>query len=145
GYGPAHEIKRRFLRFWNSVKFFVDLANAESFSPRWSEEPAPEHALDRWLVERTRLLAAETTGAYEETLTHRVVDAFESYVEDLSTWYIRRSRPRFYAENEPAFSTLWWSIVQSLRLIAPLTPFLADPLWRNLVADGPESVHLAGW
>jgi isoleucyl-tRNA synthetase len=146
GYGPAHEIKRRFLRFWNSVKFFVDLANAEGFTPRWGEEPDPEHPLDRWLLERTRLLAAEATAAYEDTLTHRVVDAFESYVEDLSNWYIRRSRPRFYSENEPAFATLWWSIVQSLRVMAPLTPFVADHLWRNLVpGEGPESVHLAGW
>ncbi len=145
GYGPAHEIKRRFLRFWNSVKFFVDLANSEAFAPRWGDELAPEHALDRWLVERTRLLAREATAAYEDTLTYRVVDAFESYVGDLSTWYIRRSRPRFYSDNAPAFATLWWSIVQSLRVMAPVLPFVTDHLWRNLVADGPESVHLAGW
>jgi isoleucyl-tRNA synthetase len=67
-------------------------------------------------------------------------------MEDLSNWYIRRSRPRFYSYDEGSFATLWWSIVQSLRVIAPLTPFLADHLWRNLVPDGaPESVHLAGW
>jgi isoleucyl-tRNA synthetase len=147
GYGPAYEIKKRFLRFWHSIKFFVDLANVEGFEPSWNDgaAPSPDHPLDRWLVERTRQLAAEATAAYEEYLTHRVVDAFESYVEDLSTWYIRRSRPRFYSENQPAFATLWWSIVQSLRVIAPLAPFLADHLWRNLVPDGPESVHLAGW
>jgi isoleucyl-tRNA synthetase len=145
GYGPAHEIKRRFLRFWHSVKFFVDLANVEGFTPRYGDTPSPDHPLDRWLVARTRQLAAEAAAAYEEFLAYRVVDAFEAYVEDLSTWYIRRSRPRFYSENEPAFATLWWSIVQSLRVTAPLMPFLTDHLWRNLVQDGPESVHLAGW
>jgi isoleucyl-tRNA synthetase len=146
GYGPAHEIKRRFLRFWNSVKFFVDSANAEGFRPAWVDAPAAEHVLDRWLVARTQQLAADATQAYEEFLSFRVVEAFESYMEDLSNWYIRRSRPRFYSYDEGSFGTLWWSIVQSLRVIAPLTPFLADHLWRNLVPEGaPESVHLAGW
>src|SRR5690348_13856514 len=120
GYGPAHEIKRRFLRFWNSVKFFVDLANVEGFTPRWGEAPRAEHPLDRWLVARTQQLVREATDAYEEFLTHRVVYAFESWLEDLSTWYIRRSRQRFYSENEPAFHTLWWAIVQSLRVTAPV-------------------------
>jgi isoleucyl-tRNA synthetase len=146
GYGPAHEIKRRFLRFWNSVKFLVDSANAEGFEPAWVGAPSAEHVLDRWLVARTQQLAAEATRAYEEFLSFRVVEAFESYMEDLSNWYIRRSRPRFYSYDEGSFGTLWWSIVQSLRVIAPLTPFLADHLWRKLVPEGaPESVHLAGW
>jgi len=146
GYGPAHEIKRRFLRYWNSIKFFVDSANAEGFTPRWGDVPGAEHPLDRWLVARTDQLVAEATQAYEDFLTFRVVDAFESYVEDLSNWYIRRSRSRFYSLDEATFGTLWWSIVQSLRVIAPLTPFVADRLWRNLVPEGaPESVHLAGW
>src|SRR5581483_11737844 len=146
GYGPAHEIKRRFLRFWNSVKFLVDSANAEGFKPGYGATPSPEHPLDRWLVARTGQLVAEATEAYEDTLTYRVVDAFEAYVEDLSTWYIRRSRRRFYSLDEKAFTTFWWSVVQSLRVMAPLTPFIADHLWRNLVPDdGPESVHLAGW
>ena len=149
GYGPAHEIKRRFLRFWNSVKFLVDSANAERFTPVWGDEREPEHPLDRWLVERTTQLVAEATESYEQFLTHRVVDAFESYADDLSNWYIRRSRPRFYSYDARAFGTLWWSIVQSLRLIAPLMPFVTEHLWQNLVrgaCDGaPASVHLAGW
>jgi isoleucyl-tRNA synthetase len=105
-----------------------------------------EHPLDRWLQARTAQLVAEATAAYEDFLTHRVVDAFEAYVDDLSNWYIRRSRRRFYSYDEAAFGALWWSMVQSLRVIAPLAPFLAEHLWRNLVPDGaPESVHLAGW
>jgi isoleucyl-tRNA synthetase len=74
-----------------------------------------------------------------------VTAAFEAYVEDLSNWYIRRSRRRFWDGDEAALETLWWSLVQSLRVIAPVMPFLADHLWRVLVLDGPASVHLAGW
>ncbi len=74
-----------------------------------------------------------------------MVRAFEEFVDDVSNWYIRRSRRRFYAFDEAAFRTLWYALVQSLRVVAPLMPFLTDHLWRNLVQDGPASVHLAPW
>ena len=66
-------------------------------------------------------------------------------MDDLSNWYIRRSRRRFWNGDADALQTLWWSPVQALRVVAPAMPFLADHLWRVLVVDGPESVHLAGW
>src|SRR5207244_4240645 len=76
-----------------------------------------------------------------------VMRAYESYADELSNWYIRRSRPRFWQEggDAAAFQTLWYALVQTLRAIAPVLPFVADHLWRTLVLDGPESVHLAGW
>jgi isoleucyl-tRNA synthetase len=147
GFGPAHEVKRKLLTFWNSVKFLVDYGNIEGFQPSWERlEPDIElRPLDRWLVERTKQLVVETTGAYDATLTMDVTRAFEGFVDDVSNWYIRRSRRRFYSFDEAAFRTLWFALVQSLRVVAPVMPFLADHLWRNLVQDGPQSVHLAGW
>jgi isoleucyl-tRNA synthetase len=147
GFGPAHEIKRKLLTFWNSVKFLVDYGNIEGFTPSWSElEPRGElRPLDRWLVERTKQLVADATDAYEATVTVDVIRAFEAFVDDVSNWYIRRSRRRFYSFDEAAFASLWYALVQSLRVVAPIMPFLADHLWRNLVQDGPESVHLAAW
>jgi isoleucyl-tRNA synthetase len=149
GYGPAHEIKRRLLTFWHSVKFLVDYANIEGFRPRFGPPSGELRPLDRWLVARTGRLVADATQAYEEFLTHRVVDAFEAYVDDLSNWYIRRSRRRFWDGDETALATLWFSVVEALRVIAPLAPFFTEHLWQNLVrgaCDGaPESVHLAGW
>jgi isoleucyl-tRNA synthetase len=76
------------------------------------------------------------------------VRAFEDFVEDLSNWYVRRNRPRFWQGDEVAFRTLWYAVVQSLRVVAPIMPFLADHLWRNLVVGvprAPESIFLAGW
>ena len=65
--------------------------------------------------------------------------AFESYVEDLSNWYIRRSRRRFWDGEPEALETLWWSLVQALRVVAPVMPFLADHLWSALVPrEGPD-------
>jgi isoleucyl-tRNA synthetase len=147
GFGPAHEIKRKLLTYWHSVKFLVDYANIEGFEPSWSrfgDVPDPK-SLDRWLLARTDLLVAQAEEAYEATLTVNAIRAFEAFVDDLSNWYIRRSRRRFYSLDEAAFGTLWFAVVQSLRVIAPMLPFLADHLWRILVPDGPASVHLAGW
>jgi isoleucyl-tRNA synthetase len=147
GFGPAHEIKRRLLTFWNSTKFLIDYGNIEGFSPSWSRlEPDGDlRPLDRWLVARTKQLVAEATDAYEATLTVDAIRAFESFVDDVSNWYIRRSRRRFYSFDEAAFRTLWYALVQSLRVVSPMLPFLSEHLWRNLVQDGPASVHLAPW
>jgi isoleucyl-tRNA synthetase len=152
GYGPANEIRRRLLTLWNSARFFVDYANIAGWSPTWSDlEGGPDgdlQPLDRWLVSRTNELVRVSSDAYDAYLTVNVVRAFESFVEDLSNWYIRRSRRRFWDGEEVALRTLWYALVQGLRVVAPIMPFLSDHLWRTLAApveEAPESVHLAGW
>ncbi|MGE5690762.1 MAG: isoleucine--tRNA ligase [Pseudomonadota bacterium] len=153
GFGPAHEIKRKLLTLWHSTKFLVDYGNIEGFTPTYADlAGGPRGALqplDRWLVVRTERLVRDAREAFDEQLTFRVVQAFEAFLDDLSNWYIRRSRRRFYSFDEAAFRTLWYGLVQSLRVVAPLMPFLTDHLWRNLVAGpcegAPDSVHLAGW
>src|SRR5919109_289248 len=75
-----------------------------------------------------------------------LVDAFERFVDDLSNWYIRRSRRRFWDGDAAALQTLWHALVTALRVVGPVMPFLADHLWRVLRADdAPASVFLAGW
>ncbi|HKS78720.1 MAG TPA: isoleucine--tRNA ligase [Gaiellaceae bacterium] len=147
GYGMAEEVKRRFLTFWNCVKFLVDYANVRGFRPMWSElDPADLSApLDLWLVERTSAFVRAAETGYEAYETVAVMRELEAYVDDLSNWYIRRSRRRFWADDEAALRTLWYALVQTLRVLAPILPFVTDHLWRVLVLDGPESVHLAGW
>ncbi len=152
GYGPAGEVKRRLLTLWNSVSFFVTYANIEGFAPAFEDlagGPPAEQPLDRWLVARTRQLVAEAAEGYDRYWTPAVTASFERFVDDLSNWYIRRSRRRFYSLDESAFRTLWYALAQGLRVIAPVMPFLADELWRNLVGgaceEAPDSVHLAGW
>src|SRR5581483_5463315 len=146
GFGPAEEVKRKLLTFWNSVKFFADYANVAGFRPSWETlEPDAVEPLDRWLVERTRAFVADATGGYERWLANDVMRDFEAYLDDLSNWYIRRSRRSFWDGDEAALATLWYALVQTLRVLAPILPFVTDHLWRGLVLDGPESVHLAGW
>jgi isoleucyl-tRNA synthetase len=152
GYGPAREVERRLLTLWNSVSFFVTYANIEDFSPSYDDlrsGPPVVHPLDRWLVARVGQLVTETSAGFDRYWTPAVTRAFDAFVDDLSNWYIRRSRRRFYSFDEAAFRTLWYAVAQGLRVIAPVMPFLADELWRNLVAGAcegaPGSVHLAGW
>jgi len=149
GYGPADEVKRRLLTFWNSASFLVTYANIAGWHPEWGKVPSSEHVLDRWLVARVHELVREATAAYEQYDTPDVTDAFESFVEDLSRWYIRRSRRRFWEEDAAALESLWYALVQAVRVISPVMPFLADHVWRSLVAGAcegaPESVFLAGW
>jgi len=156
GYGPAHEIKRKLLTLWNSVSFLITYASTPDvqFVPSYGDLMAgPVDAvlkpLDRWLLARTQAMLAETQAAYEAFLTVDVLRAFEGFVDDLSNWYIRRSRRRFWEEaDEAAFRTLWYSLVQALRVVAPIMPFLAEHLWQAVAARAhgvPESVFLAGW
>jgi isoleucyl-tRNA synthetase len=154
GFGPAEEVKRKLLTLWNSASFLVTYANIESFRPSFDDlASGPKEIelkpLDRWMIERAHALVAEATEALESSLTVGVIRAFESYIDDLSNWYIRRSRRRFYSLDEAAFRTLWFALAQGIRVISPVLPFLADHLWRIVVAepcaDSPDSVFLAGW
>ena len=154
GYAGADEVKRRLLTLWNSVRFFADYARIEGFEPqlRDLETGATEvelSPLDRWLQARTQQLITDAEAAYDAYLSVDVLRAFEAFLDDLSNWYIRRSRRRFYAFDEAAFRSLWTALVQSLRVVAPLIPFLTDHLWTVLVTDvadgAPDSVHLGGW
>jgi isoleucyl-tRNA synthetase len=149
GFGPANEIRRRLLTLWNSAKFLADYGRIESFRPEWGAEPPVDGPLDRWLAARTSQLVVDATAGYEAFLTVNVTRAFDDFVDDVSNWYIRRSRRRFWDGDAEALQTLWHALVQGLRVIAPVMPFLAEHLWQALVrgADGdpPASVHLAGW
>jgi isoleucyl-tRNA synthetase len=148
GFGPANEIKGELLTLWNSVRVLVLYANVAGWQPRWGSV-SPSRPLDRWLVARTRQLAAEAERGYDAYLAGEVVRAYESFVEDLSNWYIRRTRRRFWDGDSDALAALWHALVQSTRVIAPVLPFLAEHLWQRLVRDhaegAPDSVFLAGW
>ncbi|MEY2470741.1 MAG: isoleucyl-tRNA synthetase [Actinomycetota bacterium] len=150
GFGPAYEIQRKLLTLWNSVTFFIQYANIAAFSPSTLDAPTSGlEGLDEWLIARTHRLVAEATEGYEAFLSPNVLRAFDDYVEDLSNWYVRRSRKRFWNGDPGALSTLWFALVTALRVVSPVMPFLAEHLWQNLVTgvlpDASDSVFLAGW
>ncbi len=153
GYGPADEVKRKLLTLWNSARFLADYAAIEGFEPRYADldegvTGVQLRSLDRWLQARSQQLVADAEAAYDQYLTVDAIRAVDSFVADVSNWYIRRSRRRFYVLDEAAFRTLWTALVQLLRVVAPIMPFLAEHLWQALVVEpcrrAPDSVFLAG-
>ena len=143
GYGPANDVKRRLLTLWNALRFFVQYAagrrlRAALRRPRGGpgrrrrrSTAGSSRARRRRSRTRARALDAYATPAYTA--------AVEAYVDDLSNWYIRGSRARFWreaddADKQAAFRTLWYCLVQTLRLVAPAMPFLAEEIWQTIVA-----------
>ena len=154
------EAQRKYLlTLWNTYSFFVTYANIDGFDPTASTggreaAAAARSELDRWLLSALQGLIEEVTrelDAYEPTNAAR---AIEEFVEQLSNWYVRRSRRRFWkseddADKAAAYQTLYEALVTVALLTAPLTPYVSDAMYRNLVVgvDGgaAESVHLARW
>ncbi len=154
GYAGAHEVRRRLLTLWNSARFLVDYGNIEGFVPTYADLDGGPSGVelttnDHWLLARAGQAVVEAGNGLNRLRTDEAIASFERYLDDLSNWYIRRSRRRFYGFDEAAFRTLWVGVVTGLRIIAPVMPFLTEHLWSNLVAgpcpEAPDSVHLAGW
>jgi isoleucyl-tRNA synthetase len=154
GYSGANEVRRKLLTLWNSARFLIDYGNIESFTPRYQDlASGPEKGdlaeIDRWLLARAARLVTEATAALERWRVDDLIEHLEEYLDDLSNWYIRRNRRRFYEYDEAAFRALWVGLVTALRVASPVMPFLAEHLWQVLVAapcsDAPDSIHLAGW
>ena len=149
-------VRRFLLPLWNTYSFFVTYANVDGFEP--ASTPAPTLSdrplLDRWLVSRLQSLIAAVTDAMERYEVMEATHTIESFVDELSTWYVRRNRRRFWksdndADKAAAYHTLYEALTTLSRLLAPFTPFVAEHMHRNLVSslteDEPESVHLAEW
>ena len=154
GYAGAHEVQRKLLTLWNSARFLVDYGNIEGFSPTYSDlltgpKDVELEEIDRWLLSRANQAVMEATRALDSYRVDELIEDFESYLDDLSNWYIRRNRRRYYDYDEAAFRTLWVGVVTALRIVSPVLPFLTEHLWAALVVttcdEAPESIHLAAW
>ena len=147
------EVIRSFtLTLWNVYSFFVTYANLDK--PTVTTMPIATSDLDRWLLSELNVLVRDVTEAYENYDVPNATRPIEGFVEKLSTWYLRRSRRRFWksesdSDKQAAYSTLYTALVAISKLLAPAMPFLADELYQNLVRsmdkNTPESVHLAEW
>ena len=147
------EVIRSFtLTLWNVYSFFVTYANLDK--PTVTTLPIATSDLDRWLLSELNVLVRDVTAAYENYDVPNATRPIEAFVEKMSTWYLRRSRRRFWksesdSDKQAAYSTLYTALVTVAKLLAPSMPFLAEELYQNLVRSvdeaAPESVHLAKW
>jgi isoleucyl-tRNA synthetase len=147
----GESVRQFLLTLWNTYSFWVLYANAEDLGPQdvscsfWSDSEQREQLndLDRWALSRLQATTAtvrERMDAYDCTSAGR---AIAEYVEDLSNWYVRLSRRRFWDGDRAAFATLRHCLLETVAMLAPFTPFLADEIHRNLAGeDAAPSVHL---
>ncbi len=143
------------LTLWNTYSFFVTYANLDGFDPGRTQVPVEKRsALDRWVLSELHALVRDVTSAFETYDVPGLTRPIEVFVDNLSNWYLRRSRRRFWkSENDDdklsAYLTLYECLVTISKLLAPTMPFLAEEIYRNLVGSlggqEPESVHLAMW
>ncbi|HEX4219360.1 MAG TPA: isoleucine--tRNA ligase [Acidimicrobiales bacterium] len=144
------------LTLWNTWSFFTTYASLNQFDPADPAIPAPadRSVLDRWLRSRIAGTVAEVTQTLDGYDPFPAASSIARLVDDLSNWYVRRSRRRFWrtdpgadpADSLAAQATLHEALVTLSLLLAPMTPFLADRMWRDLTgAADDQSVHLADW
>ena len=164
GYHRAEEIRRRFIiPFWNVYSFFSNYASldnwtpsADRFNPGLPEGPTPksDNPLDQWILARLNQVVAQATQNFTDSDAYTATMAFESLLDDLSNWYVRRSRRRFWkseqdSDKNTAYATLWHFLVKMTRALAPVMPFVTEVMYQNLVRgvlpDAYESVHHTDW
>ncbi|MFC1616143.1 isoleucine--tRNA ligase [Patescibacteria group bacterium] len=144
------EIVKKFtLTLWNTYSFFVTYANIDDWeSDKNLENFVPENKLDKWMISELNSLIKDVTESMDKYNLTKSVRPIMIFVENLSNWYVRRSRRRFWkSENDQdkfqAYTTLYLVLVEISKLLAPFMPYIADEIYQNLT--GKESVHLDDW
>ncbi len=175
GFHRADEARRRFIiPLWNVYAFFVTYARIDGWTPPpelldnpsrleegqpnlwypWTDEATPS-ILDRWIIARLRETIQAMTAGYEAYIPIEIAQPAEAFLDDLSNWYVRRSRRRFWAargtsassdaDKEAAYQTLYTVLVNFAKMLAPVLPFITEVMYQNLVRSvdeqAPESIH----
>lgn len=159
-------VRKVLLTYWNTVSFHALYARANGWTPSGVGVVPPavdsrgpggvvppavntRHVLDRWLVSATNVLVREVTAALENFDTQRTGQLLAEFIDEMSNWYVRRSRRRFWDGDPSALWTLHETLVTLTQLMAPMVPFITERVWQDLVVttdpQAPESVHLSHW
>ncbi len=164
GYHRAEETRRRFIiPYWNVYSFFTTYAEIDGwvpqldkFDPDMPEGPTPvsQNPLDRWILGRLNQTVDQVTNDLNNSNAYGATLAFEILLDDLSNWYVRRSRRRYWKtetdqDKSTAYATLWHVLVKMSRTLAPVIPFLTEEIYQNLVRsvfpEARESIHHTLW
>jgi len=139
--------RNMFRMLWNSYSFFTTYTSIDNWAPKKDTKPS-ENLLDRWILSELQLLIKEVDSAMQSYELNKATRAFAPFVDNLSNWYVRRSRKRFWkseddGDKENAYQTLYDVLVTLAKVMAPFTPFLSEEIYKNLTDE--ESVHLADY
>ena len=143
-------VRKTLLTYWNTASFLSLYGRIADFDPSNSAIPPVDErsSLDQWALSESNNLIARVHAALEDFDTQLAGRLLSAFIDDLSNWYVRRSRRRFWDGDLAALSTLHESLKTVTLLMAPFTPFITDRVWGDMFAQGegePESVHLAAW
>lgn len=150
--GIRESTRQTLLTLWNCVSFFTTYADLDGWTPApdaITTPPTVDHALDKWILSELSRTITDVTDALEGFDALAATSALARFVDDLSNWYVRRNRARFWKDNDPlAHATLHHSLTVVAQLLAPFCPFLAEEIWQVLtgpIAGAEPSVHLTDW
>ena len=138
-------LRQVMIPFWNAYVFLATYAKIYKWEPK---EEKPQADIDRWILSRLQGLTEEVTDSMERYELNCAVTPFVAFIEDLTNWYIRRWRTRFWADEDTsdrreAFGTLYLVLLHLSKIVAPFIPFMAEAIYLQLKTEGdPESVHL---
>ncbi|MHC8495719.1 MAG: isoleucine--tRNA ligase [Actinomycetes bacterium] len=146
----AEVVRKVLLTYWNTASFQSLYARSAQWSPQHeSPLPAERSVLDRWVLSEAHRLVTEVDEALENFDTQKGGRLISTFVDDLSNWYVRRSRRRFWDGDPAALATLDEALRIVTAVMAPFTPFITEQVWQLLVRptrpQAPESVHLSTW
>jgi isoleucyl-tRNA synthetase len=158
GYHRADEVRRQFLiPLWNVYNFFVTYAKLDAWTPGPDLAQIiadSQNPLDRWIVARLNDVVDKVTTSFANYDAYSATLAIQELLEDVTNWYVRRSRRRFWrsehdADKEAAYATLYQVLTTLIKMLAPITPFATEVMYQNLVRgvddSAPESVHHCAW
>lgn len=166
GYNLGREVTRKLLTLWNVYSFFVTYARIDHFQPDAHPQvpealrDTPLGGLDRWIISRLNSLIKKVTERLEDCDPSSTINEIELFIDDLSLWYVRRNRRRFWKSEDDTdkmagYRTLYECLVKLVKLIAPFMPFFAEELYQNLVLEAlrntalgsqaPGSIHLCDY
>ena len=147
--GVVHSLRHLLIPWWNAYSFFVTYANIDGWQPKArADRTESPNLLDRWILSSLDRLTGQVVKGMDAYDLQQAVRPFVQFIDELTNWYIRRSRRRFWksdddADKAAAYDTLHTVLLQLCQIAAPFTPFIAEEIYRNLrTPDVPESVHL---
>ena len=138
-------VRKTLLTYWNTVSFFTLYAKASDF--KLTNDSLALSTMDRWIISELNSLIAAVDTAYADFDSQEAGKLIASFIDDLSNWYVRRSRRKFWDGDNAALNTLYRCLRELTKLMAPMVPFVTEHVWqelvRNLEPQSEESVHLA--
>ena len=155
GYGPADDVRKKLITLWNVYSFYATYAAVDGFNP--SLNPLVKdnlHILDRWIIAKTHVLLKDGQEYMDDFRVDKFMKSFEIFLEELSNWYVRRNRRRFWKseddqDKKSAYATLYHVLTHTIKSIAPVLPFISENIYQNLVVNSEEkyseSVHLCDY